>query len=474
MIIIGIIMVGVSTCMIFCEFASLNAGNTNDGHVNPEDSSPGIDVSGQAGDDGEVIDGAVVVACADEPGESAFADSFQEEADSADSIQGEESGHPEFNVMTDISDSVEQTYNLTARKENPVSVHNPITLKVPKSFFVANPPAPNIYANETMAGTFNHDLCDMTALGCRETPMADSTIILKYVTINVLPVIMLRIDGELDEFPTPNMEEAEVQSGSEQPPSGAQPEAEVQSEPEQLPSGAQPEAEVQSGPEQQPSGVQPEAEVQSDPETELQAIEPKAMAAKEPFSLKGRLKHGLTFALGAGMAVTDYANHSLWYGYDPLVPALTAGYSVRMAAFPRVSIGLEVYGIYSPHLYSENTSNPPGTAAGGTHWNEMSFGSLNHIMGTGARLDAAFAVGKGSEAYVFGGVETSVPVRKEKDDPGKRVNTGIYALLGGLGFETMLGRSMSLGMESMYMHVPGYRGSVGVRIRMRYLIAGIL
>lgn len=440
MIIIGIIMVGVSTCMIFCEFASLNAGNTNDGHVNPEDSSPGIDVSGQAGDDGEVIDGAVVVACADEPGESAFADSFQEEADSADSIQGEESGHPEFNVMTDISDSVEQTYNLTARKENPVSVHNPITLKVPKSFFVANPPAPNIYANETMAGTFNHDLCDMTALGCRETPMADSTIILKYVTINVLPVIMLRIDGELDEFPTPNMEEAEVQSG----------------------------------PEQIPSGLQPEAEVQSDPETELQAIEPKAMAAKEPFSLKGRLKHGLTFALGAGMAVTDYANHSLWYGYDPLVPALTAGYSVRMAAFPRVSIGLEVYGIYSPHLYSENTSNPPGTAAGGTHWNEMSFGSLNHIMGTGARLDAAFAVGKGSEAYVFGGVETSVPVRKEKDDPGKRVNTGIYALLGGLGFETMLGRSMSLGMESMYMHVPGYRGSVGVRIRMRYLIAGIL
>ena len=440
MIIIGIIMVGVSTCIIFREFASLNAGHTDDGHVNPEDSSPGIDVSGQAGDDKELIDGAVVAACAEEPGESAFADSFQKEADSAGFIPGEESGHPEFNVMTGISDSGEQTYNLTARKENPVSVHNPRTLKVPKSFFVANPPAPNIYANETTAGTCNHDLCDMTAFGYRETSMVDSTIILKCVTINVLPVIMLRIGGELDEVPAPNMEEAEVQS-----------------DPEQIPSGLQPEAEVQSG-----------------PETELQAIESKAMAAKEPFSLKGRLKHGLTFALGAGMAVTDYAKHSLWYGYDPLVPALTAGYSVRMAAFPRVSIGLEVYGVYSPHLYSENTSNAPGTAAGGTHWNEMSFGSLNHIMGTGARLDAAFAVGKGSEAYVFGGVETSVPVRKEKDDPGKRVNTGIYALLGGLGFETMLGRSMSLGMESMYMHVPGYRGSVGVRIRMRYLIAGIL
>lgn len=261
--------------------------------------------------------------------------------------------------------------------------------------------------------------------------MADRAIILKDVTINVSPVIIFQMDGGRDEAPAPKGAEAAL-PGTEQPEVAAQPGSEAGT-----------------------------------------AVEPEAMPAEGSFSSRGGLRHGLTFTFGAGLAVKDYGEHGSWHGYDPLTPVLSVGYFTQLALRPRVSIGLDAYGVYSPHLYSANTSNVFGTASGGTHWNQMSLDALNHIIGAGARANAILAVGGGCGVSVFVGVETSVPVRKTHDDPGRRVNTGTYTFVGGIGFDVRLGKSMELGIESMYMHTIGYRGSAGVRIRMHYLMSGI-
>lgn len=479
LMIIGIIVVTVSACMIFYEFTSLNAKYANDRHADPAgddggavaldeavrkadavDEGAAADVSpGKADEEVAVCvagpwasplpmagasypNGGSIGDAQPEGGAVALDEAVVRKTDAADEgaaadvslgkADGEVAGssgcepvRPEFNAMTGVLEGGEQRSILAARTESPVnvsvpvSVSNPVTINVPESLLSAGWfafPLPYIYTNATTANTCNHDWCGLTARGYCDAPMADRAIILKDVTINVSPVIIFQMDGGRDEAPAPKDEEAAL-PGTEQPEAAAQPGSEV--------------------------------------------------------GTAGELRHGLTFTFGAGLAVKDYGEHGSWHGYDPLTPVLSVGYFTQFALRPRVSIGLDAYGVYSPHLYSANTSNVFGTASGGTHWNQMSLDALNHIIGAGARANAILAVGGGCGVSVFVGVETSVPVRKTHDDPGRRVNTGTYTFVGGIGFDVRLGKSMELGIESMYMHTIGYRGSAGVRIRMHYLMSGI-
>lgn len=190
-------------------------------------------------------------------------------------------------------------------------------------------------------------------------------------------------------------------------------------------------------------------------------------ATTQEKSKKQAFRHGMFLSVGTDIAVVDYAGFGRWNGYDPMRFTLGAGFFFKTHIAKRMALGFDAYAMYSPHLYSANTPNIYGKAAGGTHWKTASWEAVNHIVGTGARVSVDIHPSEYLVLSLLAGVETAVPAEKSKERASGRIFFGSYALVMGTACEIGLGNNFALGLEGHYVHVPDYRGSAAVRISLR-------
>lgn len=181
------------------------------------------------------------------------------------------------------------------------------------------------------------------------------------------------------------------------------------------------------------------------------------------------LRQGTFLSAGTDIAVMDYAGFGRWNGYDPMRFTFGAGFFIKAPIAKKLTLGFDAYAIYAPHLYSANTPNIYGKAADGTHWKDATWEAVNHIIGTGARVSVDMHPSEHFVLSLLAGVETAAPAEKSEERTTGRIFFGSYALVVGAACEIGLGNSFALGFEGLYVHVPDYRGSAGVRISLRSL-----